>query len=58
MCIKNDGFAPDNDCNEAERPITLESCKIETYKDCQPKWHYAEWTEVGNKLLLSTDDLK
>ncbi|XP_053694412.1 thrombospondin type-1 domain-containing protein 4 [Sabethes cyaneus] len=45
LCIRNDNFVPDADCDEAERPKSTEQCDIETISDCKPRWHYSEWTE-------------
>lgn len=46
ICIRNDGFAEENECNLSIKPATFEDCKIEDLKDCRAKWHYSEWTEV------------
>ncbi|XP_058815718.1 A disintegrin and metalloproteinase with thrombospondin motifs 7-like isoform X1 [Topomyia yanbarensis] len=45
LCIRNDNFVADTECDESERPISIEPCDIETISDCKPRWHYSEWTE-------------
>lgn len=47
VCIKNDGFAEESDCDLEAKPATFEDCKPEEMKDCKPKWHSSEWTEVN-----------
>lgn len=47
VCIKNDGFAEESDCNLETKPSTFEDCKPEVMKDCKSKWHFSEWTEVN-----------
>ncbi|XP_070496473.1 thrombospondin type-1 domain-containing protein 4 isoform X2 [Chironomus tepperi] len=47
ICIKNDGFAEENECNLNKKPPTFEDCKIEDLKECRAKWHYSEWTECS-----------
>lgn len=49
VCIKNDGFAPDDNCNIDEKPPVLGKCRMEEVDFCRPKWHYAEWTECNKK---------
>ncbi|XP_055643965.1 A disintegrin and metalloproteinase with thrombospondin motifs 7 [Toxorhynchites rutilus septentrionalis] len=45
LCIRNDNFVADSDCDEIERPKSNEPCDIETIDDCKPRWHYSEWSE-------------
>lgn len=46
VCIKNDGFAEESECDLDNKPITFEDCGIKDLKDCTAKWHYSEWSEV------------
>lgn len=45
LCIRNDNFVADTECDGAERPLSMEPCDIETIDDCKPRWHYSEWSE-------------
>ncbi|KXJ82683.1 hypothetical protein RP20_CCG012017 [Aedes albopictus] len=45
LCIRNDNFATDSECDDNERPISIENCDVETIDDCKPRWHYSEWSE-------------
>lgn len=47
VCIKNDGFAEESECDLKAKPVTFEDCQPEDMKDCKPKWHSSEWTEVN-----------
>lgn len=47
VCIKDDGFAEESECDLKAKPTTFEDCKPEEMKDCKPKWHSSEWTEVN-----------
>ncbi|XP_052863931.1 thrombospondin type-1 domain-containing protein 4 [Anopheles cruzii] len=45
LCIRNDHFAPENDCDQAIRPKAIEPCDSELFDDCKPRWHFSDWTE-------------
>ncbi|XP_065091217.1 A disintegrin and metalloproteinase with thrombospondin motifs 7 isoform X1 [Ochlerotatus camptorhynchus] len=45
LCIRNDNFATDSECNDNERPVSMETCDTEAIDDCKPRWHYSEWSE-------------
>ncbi|XP_055593032.1 thrombospondin type-1 domain-containing protein 4 isoform X2 [Uranotaenia lowii] len=45
LCIRNDNFVTDNECDDNVRPKSVETCDIETIDDCKPRWHYSEWSE-------------
>lgn len=47
VCIHNDGFAEESECDLKAKPATFEDCKPGEMKDCKPKWHSSEWTEVN-----------
>uniref|UniRef100_A0A336LKH9 CSON007946 protein n=1 Tax=Culicoides sonorensis TaxID=179676 RepID=A0A336LKH9_CULSO len=49
VCIKDDGFAADEDCNEAEKPKSEEKCQMHEVDYCRPRWHYSEWSECSKK---------
>lgn len=49
VCIKNDAFADDNECNGDEKPLTLEKCRMDEIDYCRPKWHYSDWSECSKK---------
>jgi len=49
VCIKNDAFAPDEDCNGDEKPASVDKCQMKEVDYCKPKWHYAEWTDCNKK---------
>jgi Thrombospondin type 1 domain len=46
VCIKNDGFAEESECDLKSKPSTFEDCSASDLKDCKPRWHYSEWSEV------------
>jgi hypothetical protein len=46
VCIKEDGFAEESECDLKNKPATFEDCTQEEMKDCRPKWHHSDWTEV------------
>lgn len=54
VCIKNDGFAEESECDLKEKPATFEDCQPEDMKDCRPKWHYSDWSEVNFMFLIKT----
>ncbi|KFB40988.1 AGAP010003-PA-like protein [Anopheles sinensis] len=45
LCIRNDHFAPESECDPDSRPKTIEPCDTESFDECKPRWHYSEWTE-------------
>lgn len=58
ICIKNNGFAEESECDTKNKPSTFEDCKVEDMKDCRPKWHISEWTEVKHFFNLFYKTLK
>lgn len=40
-------FTEDSDCSQEQKPKTIEKCNTDEMKECKPKWHYSEWTEVS-----------
>lgn len=49
VCIKDDGFAPDEDCNVSEKPKSEEVCQMHEVDYCSPRWHYSEWSDCSKK---------
>ncbi|KAG5675697.1 hypothetical protein PVAND_005581 [Polypedilum vanderplanki] len=47
VCIKDDGFAEESECDLKSKPATFEDCTPDEMKDCKPKWHFSEWTECS-----------
>uniref|UniRef100_A0A182IQK8 Uncharacterized protein n=1 Tax=Anopheles atroparvus TaxID=41427 RepID=A0A182IQK8_ANOAO len=45
LCIRNDHFAPESECDPDGRPQSIEPCDTESFEECKPRWHYSEWTE-------------
>lgn len=52
VCVKRNSFAEENECDLKKKPETFKDCDMEELKDCGPKWHISEWTEVRNHLRL------
>lgn len=46
ICIKNEGFAEESECDISNKPLTFEDCKPEDMENCRPRWHISEWNEV------------
>lgn len=46
ICLKNNEIQPDEECDMADKPQDAEICDPNDVKDCKPKWHYSDWTEV------------
>ncbi|XP_053663428.1 thrombospondin type-1 domain-containing protein 4 [Anopheles marshallii] len=45
LCIRNDHFAPESECDADLRPKSIEPCDTESFEECKPRWHFSEWTE-------------
>ncbi|XP_053673801.1 thrombospondin type-1 domain-containing protein 4 [Anopheles nili] len=45
LCIRNDHFAPESECDAEIRPKAIENCDSESFDECKPRWHFSEWTE-------------
>lgn len=50
VCVKRNSFAEENECDLKKKPETFKDCDMEELKDCGPKWHISDWTEVRNHL--------
>ncbi|EAA13911.4 AGAP010003-PA [Anopheles gambiae str. PEST] len=45
LCIRNDHFAPESECDADLRPSSIEPCDTESFEECKPRWHFSEWSE-------------
>lgn len=49
ICIRNDAFADDDECDPLERPVAVEKCLMNEVDYCKPQWHYSDWSECSKK---------